>query len=252
MGSPLRGAQISTSASDGTNTAFVGSGRDKMMAGPNVGSAVSPPIWPGLGLEFSFIQPLATLYSNSIAEWANNRLMSKFGLSGQTAEDLKPGSNYQNTRAGQTSYVPKILIWGSENYPILWKVLGTYVIGDSETNGVNLASDIADLYNLMVNGEEFQSWVNFPFHGFHQWRKGKWEEGRNWMNTDSNTGWQQVIGATWVETINGTYWENTCSEEYYYTYCDTQPDPAQCRSYCILTYPTVYYITMTNPAMGLL
>lgn len=232
MGSPLRGAQIATSADDGTNSSFVGNGRDRMMAGPNVGSAVSPPIWPNLGLEFNFIAPIATLYSNTIAGWANDGLMSKFGLSGQTKTDLKPGSTYQNSRSGQASTVPKILIWGSETYPILWKIVGTYAIGDSETNGINLTSDVANLYNAAVNGEEFQSWANLPMHGFHQWRKGKWEEGRNWMNTDSNEGWRHVIGASYTEYVSWYETVVTCDSYQWQACYASSPPPGYCDDYC--------------------
>ncbi|MCF2495410.1 hypothetical protein [Dyadobacter chenhuakuii] len=232
MGSPLRGAQISTSASDGTNTAFVDNGRERMMAGPSVGSAVSPPIWPNLGLEFTFIQPLATLYSEGIAKWVNKKLMDSFGLEGQTAVDLKPGSTYQNSIVNQTSSVPKIFIWGNENYPILWKVVGTYAIWDSETNGVNLASDVANLYNAAVNGEEFQSWANLPMHGFHQWRKGKWEEGRNWMNTDSNEGWRHVIGASYTEYLSWYETVVTCDSYQWQACYASSPPPGYCDDYC--------------------
>ncbi|WP_026629253.1 hypothetical protein [Dyadobacter alkalitolerans] len=232
MGSPLRGAQISTSASNGTNTSFVENGRQRMMAGPSVGSAVSPPIWPNLGLEFSFIQPLATLYSNTIAGWGNSLLMNSFGLTGQTATDLMPGSSYQNSTASQTSGVPKILIWGSENYPILWKIIGTYAIGDSETNGINLASDVASLYNAAANGEEFQSWANLPMHGFHQWRKGKWEEGRNWMNTDSNEGWRNVIGASYTEYVSWYETVVTCDSYQWQACYASSPPPGYCDDYC--------------------
>ncbi len=232
MGSPLRGAQISTSASDGTNSAFVGNGTAKLMAGPNVGSAVSPPILPGLGIEFLTLGAFGPIYSQSISNWMNNKLMGKFGLVGQTALDLKPGSPYQIAKAGQSSYVPKILIWGSEVYPLLWRVVGTYALWDSETNGVNLAGDIGNIYNAAVNGEEFQSWVNFPMHGFHQWRKGKWEQGRDWVNTDSNTGWSHVIGATYTEYVSWYETVVTCDSYQWQACYGSSPPPGYCDDYC--------------------
>jgi hypothetical protein len=177
--------------------------------------------------------------------------MSKFGLTGQTATDLSPASKYQNTVAGQSVALPKILVWGNESYPILWRLVGTYA-GDntSDDQGANLASDVANIYNTIANGEEVMSWINIGAHGFHQWRKDKWEEGRNWANTDSNDGWRHVIGANWTEYIPTTYWENTCTEEHYYNFCDTQPDPEACRSYCIITYPWGYNVYHDLPSDG--
>ncbi|TLV00382.1 hypothetical protein [Dyadobacter luticola] len=252
MASPLRGAQIAASGYNGTNAAFINNGINRMMAGPGVGAGSAPPLYAGLGLKLDPVSGLlGEIFSQSIAGKVNDILMSSFGLTGQTATDLSPGSAYQNSKVGLSASVPKILIWGNESYPILWRTVGTYAKDNSaDDDGVNKASQIANQYNLIANGEEAASWVNLPLHGFHQMRKNKWQEGKNWINTDSNTGWRQVIGATWVETVNGTYWENTCSEEYYYTYCDTQPDPAQCRSYCILTYPTAYNIYHDIPSDG--
>jgi hypothetical protein len=223
-----------------------------MMAGPGVGAGSAPPLFAGLGLKLDPVAGLlGELFSQSVASKVNDLLMGSFGLTGETATDLTPGSAYQNSKVGLSASVPKIMIWGNESYPILWRTVGTFAKGDkTDDHGVTKATQVADQYNLIANGEEAASWINLPLHGFHQMRKNKWQEGKNWINTDSNTGWQQVIGATWVETIDGTYWENTCSEEYYYTYCDTQPDPAQCRSYCIVTYPTVYYIYHDIPSDG--
>lgn len=251
LGSPLRGATIAASGVNGTNAAFVDNGMNRMMAGPGVGAGSAPPIYPGLGLQLKPASILGELFSKWLAGIINDKLMSKFGLTGQTASDLAPGSTYQNDVVNQNVDFPKIFVWGNESYPVLWRLVGTYA-GENTTDdeGVNIASDVANIYNTISNGEEAMSWINIGAHGFHQWRKGKWEEGQNWANTDSNVGWQTVIGAQWTETVMGTYWENTCSEEHYYNYCDQQSDPELCRSYCIITYPVAWTVYHETPSDG--
>lgn len=58
LGSPLRGAQIAASGTNGTNAAYVDNGLNRMMAGPGVGAGSAPPLFPGLGLK---IQPSGIL-----------------------------------------------------------------------------------------------------------------------------------------------------------------------------------------------
>lgn len=221
-----------------------------MMAGPSVGSAVSPPLFPGIGMHLVAFSQLGDVWSSLLARKANEKLMEKFGLTGQTAIDLSPGSTYQNSKQFQSAPTPKILIWGNETYPQLWKIVGTYALSDSEINGISAAGQVADLYNQAANGEEFQSWVNLPMHGFHQWRKERWQQGRDWMNNDSNNGWLNVIGAQYTEIVYMNHYGNTCSEEYYYYYCDSQPDPQACRASCETYYQSAYTIYHNNPNDG--
>lgn len=64
------------------------------MAGPGVGAGSAPPIYPGLGLQLKPASILGELFSKWLAGIINDKLMSKFGLTGQTASDLAPGSTY--------------------------------------------------------------------------------------------------------------------------------------------------------------
>jgi hypothetical protein len=233
MGSPLRGGKISASASDGTNTAFINNGIDRMMAGPGVGAGTAPPIFPNLGILIHQVSILGQLFSGTLASKANSTLMNSFGLVGQTAVDLHPNSNYQSGVQFQGATVPKILIWGNEVYPLLWRTVGTYSSDNgTDDQGVNIASTAADIYNTIANGEEALSWANLPMHGFHQWRKGKWEEGKNWVNNDSNAGWEEVIGSNYTELVSWYETVVTCDANQWQACYASSPPPGYCDDYC--------------------
>jgi hypothetical protein len=89
-----------------------------------------------------------------------------------------------------------------------------------------------DVYNYIAIGEEVLSWANLPLHGFHQMRKGRWEEGRNWVNTDSNVGWENVIGSQYTEYV--TWYETvvTCDSYQWQACYASSPPPGYCDDYC--------------------
>ncbi len=243
MGSPLRGAQIAASGTNGVNQGFINNGHDRMMAGPQVGAGMAPPLFPGIGLELEPTGILGQVFSSEFAYKANKKLMDAFGLTGNTAADLNPASAYQNNIAVHSVATPKILVWGNEVYPILWRIVGTYTFLKHEQNGIDLANKVAGLHQNIANGEEVLSWANLPLHGFHQWRKGKWLEGRDWVNTDSNTGWQNVIGATYTETVTNYYPHDRCGPEGF-AMCELSNSYAYCVDYCTEWIPytqTIYH-----------
>jgi hypothetical protein len=250
MGSPLRGARIANSASNGTSTNFINNAFNQMTKGPDAGTSAAM-LLPGQGLLFGTIYQLFAqeLSSHNVGNLATTAIMNSVGLVGQTASDLSVGSAYMNGIAASATNTPKIFIWGSESDPIFWRTVGSMGEHDDEW-GVNLRNKMSNVYTTLADVEYALRFTNPFFWGFHDWRGDQWAAGRNWVNYGSNDGWRNVIGAVYTETVWITTYENTCSEEFYYYYCDQQPDPQVCRANCDRYSYTPHTLYHNDPSDG--
>jgi hypothetical protein len=249
MGSPLRGAQLVNSVNNGAVQAFINNGIIQLMKGPEAGTSVAI-VLPGLGILIHEIGVWGTTYSNTIAGLLTSSITNTIGLTPATSSDLSSESPYIQQVSGASTPTPKIIVWGNESDPLLWRTAGSFA-GGTDQEGVDNANKAVNVYTTLADVEYALRFINPIFWGFHDRRGDAWADGRDWLNYDSNTGWRQVIGALYTETITGEVWENACSEEYYYYYCDQQSDPELCRSYCTRMHYQIWHIYHDLPSDGI-
>lgn len=250
MGSPLRGARVANSASDGTGAAFVSNAASKLMRGPNAG-ATHAPLTPVLGLLIETASGLlGETFSKTLPQKAVDAIMNSIGLVGQTLTDLKEGSAYMAGIASANTTTPKIFIWGNEDDPLFWRTVGS-MAEKTDSRGITYRNLARDLYTTISDQEYALRFINLPLYALHNYRGKEWAAGRDWINYDSNTGWASVIGASYTEQRVLELYRDVCGQE---GFDQCMLDPSHSIAYCMTVCSEVYYETQTiyhnNPSDG--
>jgi pimeloyl-ACP methyl ester carboxylesterase len=204
VGGPLDGAPAANALVDGRAAAAVSNAATQMIRGPLA--------------TLGFISPIITVAGNAIAAdrlpGEINKLLNvnTFGGS-QTVNDLKVGgAGIEQDKNANPTTTPKVSIWGNENSPTHWNIATT----GTGINVPEIADDVADFYNTMfyvhIGTGSFNFWN--PWGWFSFWAAGEWNAGANWVEYQSESDWNHLIGSDMVvqQCVDMTY-----------TYC-TYPD----------------------------
>ncbi len=206
FGSPLDGARVANSLSNGQANTFISEGVDKVTRGPI----------RQLGQLGQFFSIAGRIGRDVLTNYIQGQVTQFFPVN-QGTRDLEENSAYMNSGIrGRTTNTPKIHIYGNEEGPVLWrfassaneKVNGRPSFNDTEF--VNVASTARDIYNAAM-------WANIGlgiYYGFTfqfgkaagaAWTANGWAEGRDWWQYDSENGWNSLIGASTLATKTLTY-----------------------------------------------
>jgi hypothetical protein len=201
MGSPLRGARLVNSVNNGAVQAFIDNGIRQLMKGPKAGSSAGI-LHPELGLLIHDIGCWGTTHSNTLAEKVTTSITNTIGLTQATSSDLSSESPYIQQVSGAGTSTPKIVVWGNESDPLLWRTAASFA-GSTDEEGVKASNSAADVYKVLADIEYALRFVNPFLWAFFDRRGDAWAAGRDWVNYDSNTGWRNVIGAT-IATVTSS------------------------------------------------
>lgn len=228
MGSPLRGAQVANSATNGTGTAYINNAMNQLMRGPQAG-ATHAPLVAAFGLLIQAAGILGEIFSVNIAQKATDAIMNSIGLVGQTRDDLSTGSAYMTGVASASTATPKIFIWGSENDPLFWRTIGS-MAESTDDAGVSLRNHARNQYTTIADQEYALRFINLPLYALHNHRGNEWSAGRDWINYESNDGWAKVIGASYSVTQQVPVLRDRCGPE---GFDDCMSNPSHSTAYCM-------------------
>ncbi len=230
VGSPLRGGQIAISSQNGVAQQFIQQGIVELLRGPSVGSTALFIISPTIGVLLVAVGVFGTAFSNTIAGLVVDAIIDNFGTTPQTANDLNPNGGYmQSIDIQGNTGSPKINVWGNEDYPVLWRVAGSYS-GGTDQAGVDGMNTAAGVYHTAADIEYIASWTPpfILFHGYWVWRGNQWMAGADWLRHTSNQGWQAVIGAGFVQNqwVQVLEYSQDCYDEM--QWCADPQNAGQC------------------------
>jgi pimeloyl-ACP methyl ester carboxylesterase len=204
VGAPLDGAPVANALSNGTVENAIFNSASILARGPLATlGLISPILSNGLGV-FG-----ANFLSDKTSEFLN---LNNFG-GAATVNDLRVGGSgiEQDKNAAPTS-TPKVSIWGNENSPTHWNILGTA----SGQNVAQIADDLSTVYEIAFYVHLGVGVANIwnPFGWYSLWASYEWYGGWQWIDSDSERVWNNLIGSDMVvqQCVDLTY-----------TYC-TFPD----------------------------
>lgn len=195
FGSPFDGAKIANSIRNGQSDSFINTGVDKVTRGPV----------RQLGVVVYLIWDLAV--KEVVTKFIRDEVRKNYSVT-QGSMDLEEASPYMTNgiRSAQTA-TPKIHVYGNEESPVLWRYASSaneFRNGRSAFNDtyfVGLASTAGNVY-------ETSEWVNYGLAAatawytfglgavYYYWVGDGWRDGKNWWRTDSENGWNSLIGAS--------------------------------------------------------
>lgn len=209
IGSPLDGAVVANSVLDGTASTCISNSTSTMLRGP----------YATLGFTLS---PLFTFNANNFtALFLPDAIQFVLLLSNlgslETMADLQVGGNgIEQAKAIAPTATPKISIWGNENTPTHWNILGTM----KKKDVAGIAEATSDFYEVMYwyhiargAGGWWNAWGWWNFYAAYEWYAGM-----DWVDNDSERVWNYIVGSS----LTGTQCYQETRDFFYYdmTTCD--------------------------------
>jgi hypothetical protein len=108
------------------------------------------------------------------------------------------GSGIEQEKSAAPTTTPKISIWGNENSPTHWNILGTM----EKKNVAGIAEATSDFYEIMFwfhMARGSGGWWN-PWGWWNLYAAYEWYAGWDWVDNDSERVWNYVIGSSLVGT----------------------------------------------------
>lgn len=209
VGSPLDGATIANSVLDGRAASGISNGTSTMLRGPYATLAF---LW----------SPLFTIGADAITATFLPSVMNFIIIDQNVANlptmnDLQVGGNgIELEKAAAPTATPKISIWGNEESPTHWNILGTM----QNKNVANIADITADVYGIVslthLTIGAFNWWNGFGWWNF--FAAFEWYAGYDWLAYRSEPVWNHIIRADLVGTQCYQEERNFC--QYDMTTCD--------------------------------
>jgi hypothetical protein len=214
FGSPLRGARIANSVTNGDADVYISNGLSKLTRGPSS--------------EITFIpQILGISISNWLAHHIVGGIAGSLSLRGATAEDLAEESGYNQFFYGTPTPTPKLFLWGEEDSPVHVRLAASFSdiriqtakffwplyllrnpsildIRVTETAAVDLWNGVRYFYGFM---EDYNRAVGYaPWAFLARWRTKEWQAGHEYLFSQSEGQWRVLTGATFAQTFPISYW----------------------------------------------
>jgi pimeloyl-ACP methyl ester carboxylesterase len=188
VGSPLDGAPIANSVSNGSVGRAIADANYALSRGPFAS------IFPDFG-----VQVFGNFFGAVVLPGMLEQLLgpSSFGNDPATLRDLGVGGNGIEADKNATSTnTPKISIWGNEDGPIHWNILAT--------NAGSAIPTIADVlgYAYLAAGITYTAiaainWYN-PYGWYSAYVAYQWYAGYDWIANDSERIYNNLIGSDMV------------------------------------------------------
>lgn len=192
FGSPLRGARIVDAVVNGEINTFISRGTYQLAQGP----ATLPVITPIIILGY----PLLSWFENRLVRQTVNSL----SLRGQTIDDLREESPYNQQFYGNATPTPKLMLWGEEDNPILPRLAAGFQGGDEQEavdswdnarQGYGTGEDICHAFTFIPI-------IGLAFIPAYQ----AWRAGHQYMLYEADGQWRTMIGASFTQTYSYSVW----------------------------------------------
>ncbi|MFP4294028.1 MAG: esterase/lipase family protein, partial [Cyclobacteriaceae bacterium] len=248
VGSPLNGARLVNNVQNGQLTSYVSHGVDEMLKGP---------LRELLGAGYIVLNTGTRAFTGrSIIEV----LLHEIGLDEilvsqlpASAPQLAENSQYMNGNNGMIgarqlrTTRPTISIYGNENSPVHFRLASSFT-GRPDTHFPNIVRDIRGVYNAFYikNVVTFFNIINIS-------RAAGWKAGRDYLDSGSEKGWNNLTGATRSESRQSCLEEWVCGNDYScYDNIVTFEDFLACEELCYQTRCRTITERYNQPSDGLL
>lgn len=208
-GSPLRGARIVNAVANGEAQAYITNGIEKLRTGPfSVASEI--PLINGVSITDVLGRGIVTLIANSLS------------LRNQTIPDLSEESGYNQGFYGAGTPTPKLMMWGEEDSPVHVRLAASFAqfrvpvpnpfnwtnvlftLNFGETQVVDLWNGVRYYYGFW---EDFYRVLGYNPLGFYaRWQANQWQQGHEYLFSQSEGQWRAMIGASFTQTSTYTVW----------------------------------------------
>ena len=228
VGSPLNGAQIINSFQDGQVRGYVNHSVSELLKGPK------RQFYPAYVIVNHDIKNYTGRDIGELAEQIAMDNMPVVILEGPSPNDMRVGSDYMNDARNYNVRVPNISINGSEQSPVHYRLAST-AMGNPEQVTPEIVRDARAVYNAfyIANLATFFNIITT------YWAAG-WKAGRDFIDDDSEKGWNVLTGAIRTESRRSCYdvWicgdDNSCYDNIVtyedYLACEDQCHQEQCRT----------------------
>ncbi len=228
VGSPLNGAQIINSFQDGQVRGYVSHGVDELLKGPKRQFIIGYVI---------VSRGLKHFTGRDLGEIVEGIAMDNMPLDllvGPSPNDMRVGSGYMNAARNYNVRVPNISINGSEQSPVHYRLASTS-LGNPEQEMPQIIRDARAVYNTfyIANAATFFTVIN-------AFRAAGWKAGRDFIDNESEKGWNALTGAVRTESRRSCYNVWVCGDDYScydnivtyedYLACEAQCYQEQCRT----------------------
>ena len=245
VGSPLNGARIVRAGLRGEVNGYIDHGVNEVSKGP---------LRQSLGLGFIVIGASVigrSLTGRGIIELLREAVFDLFDIDpfdSDAEEDLAEGSPYMNRAIAYRPNVPRISINGVESSPVHFR-LASSAQGDDRDD-----DDFANLSNIARSVYNVQYIRNLAtaFIPLNAWRAAGWKAGRDYFDSDSEKGWNNLIGATRAESRRSCYEVFVCSDYSCYDNIVTYEDYLACQDRCYQEQCRTITTRYNQPSDGLL
>jgi hypothetical protein len=202
----MNGAHIANAVLDGRAQAYIEHGANELLKGP---------LRSLLGANYVVVRAGVRAFTGrelqEVLTEGSTGMLDDLAASPSVA-DLAVGSNYM--RAAVALNVPqhKISINGNEERPVHYRLASTAAFNNDELL-VGAVETARGLYNTKY----IKNLLIFGPIGV--WRAAGWKAGRDYLDEHSETGWNNLIGATRTEETRSCFTSFTCSYDFYYSSC---------------------------------
>lgn len=245
VGSPLNGSRIINAWQNGEVNGYISHAINELEKGPKRQFFITYAI-VNTGLRVFTGRDLGEIVQDAALDGVPIVL-----LEGASPNDMREGSGYMNRARNYTTNTPRISIYGNENSPVHFRVAST-AAGEPDDHFPSIIRTARGVYNAFYIKN-----AATPFNIINIFRATAWKAGRDFLDNESEKGWNNLIGATRTESVRSCVTELICDYGYYYGTCSEigQSDPAagqRCRDACWQETCRTYTTRYNQPSDGIL
>lgn len=212
FGAPLRGTKGANNLMNGNGANYVSNATYKLSRGPLSGSA------------FGYLIQTTILGANSeVSKWVGEKAMNSIrsalglGTSNVTTNDLSWDSPYNQQFYSKTTATPKFILWGNENSPAHIRFAAGFAApNDSQAEeSLVLAYEAAKSY--YASKRDYYSsfkWYDPTTYVLREWRQTQWNIGYQYLASESESEWANIVGAGSTQAYTTTYYQYTLNDGY--------------------------------------
>ncbi|MGF1636802.1 MAG: esterase/lipase family protein, partial [Cyclobacteriaceae bacterium] len=243
VGSPLNGARISNTMTNGEFRGYISHGINELTKGPAREVFGISYIILRVGTRAFTGRALQEILLDEVG--FDNLILNEFGNA--SSNDLAENSAYMNQARNYNMNIPRISIFGNENSPVHYRLAST-TIGQPDNHFPDIIRQSRGVYNAFYikNVATFFNIINIS-------KAAGWKAGRDYLDNGSEKGWNNLTGATRVERRQSCFEDWVCGDDYScFQNIVTYEDYLECEELCYTTICRTITQHYNQPSDGLL
>ena len=244
VGSSLNGAQIANTVGNGQLRAFISDGVNELTKGPARQLFAASYIIARAQTRTFTGRQLQEVLLNEIG--LDNLVLA--AATNNTVVDFTTTGNYMNQARQYNVTIPRVSIYGTEASPVHYRMASSF-IGFRDTFFPDIFRAARGVYNAYYI-KNLVSSINI----LNISRAAGWKAGRDYIDSKSEKGWNNLIGATRTESRRSCSETLVCDPDFYYSNCyggTGNPNAPGCQN-CWQTECRTYTEYYNEPSDGLL